>query len=87
MTEKTLTRRQALIGATGVMAAAATVAAGPAQAEFQPAMQAAMTALLNARQKLMQATADKGGHRVIALAHIDKAIVQVQLGIQWDNTH
>jgi hypothetical protein len=87
MSEKTMSRRQALVAVAGMAAAATTVAATPAHAEFQPAMLAARAALQDARTKLLWATADKGGHRMIALAHIDKAINQVNLGIQWDNTH
>lgn len=84
---KTMTRRQALFATTGAVAAVAGVAATPAHAEYQPAMQAAIVALNNAKSSLMLATADKGGHRVIALAHINQAIQQVQLGIQYDNVH
>jgi hypothetical protein len=87
MSEKIINRRQALIATTGMIAAAATVAASPAQAEFQPAMEGALIALQDARTKLMVATSDKGGHRMFAIAHIDKAIAQVNLGIHWDNTH
>jgi hypothetical protein len=87
MSEKIMSRRQALIATTGMIAAAATVAASPAQAEFQPAMEAALAALHDARAKLMLATTDKGGHRIFAVSHIDKAITQVNLGIHWDNTH
>ncbi len=87
MSENTLSRRQALVAVAGMATAAAAVAATPAHAEFQPAMLAARAALHDARQKLLLATADKGGHRILAIGHIDKAITQVNLGIHWDNTH
>jgi hypothetical protein len=84
-----MNRRQALrLAATGALAAAAGAAlVSPAQAEYQPMMQAALNSLNNARAQLMNATADKGGHRVMAINLIDQAIVQVQLGIAWDDTH
>ncbi len=87
MSSKLFTRRQALIAASGAAAAAAAIAATPASAEYQPAMQAALTALANAKNALLMGTADKGGHRVVAINLIDQAMAQVQLGIQYDNTH
>jgi hypothetical protein len=87
MSETMMTRRHALFAVAGAATAAAAVTAAPAHAEFQPAMQAALGALYDAHSKLMMATADKGGHRVVALDYINKAILQVNLGIQWDNTH
>jgi hypothetical protein len=88
MPEKMLTRRQALIATAGMAtAAAAAVAATPAFAEFQPMMQAALNSLSTARAQLMNGTSDKGGHRLAAVALVDQAITQVQLGISWDDTH
>ena len=53
MSEKMLTRRQALIATAGMAtAAAAAVAATPAFAEFQPMMQGALNSLTTARAKL-----------------------------------
>jgi predicted DNA-binding transcriptional regulator YafY len=86
MSSKMFTRRQALVAASGA-AAAAAVGASPAAAEYQPAMQAALTALYNAKNALLMGTPDKGGHRVAAIALINQAITQVQLGIQYDNVH
>jgi hypothetical protein len=87
MSEKTMSRRQALFTVAGAAAATAAMTAAPAHAEFQPAMQTALASLKDARQSLMWATADKGGHRVMALALINQAIQQVHLGIHWDNVH
>jgi len=88
MSEKMLTRRQALIATAGMAtAAAAAVAATPAFAEFQPMMQGALNSLTTARAKLMNGTSDKGGHRLAAIALVDQAITQVQLAINWDDTH
>lgn len=85
MSEKMLTRRQAMFATAGAAAAVAAVSATPASAEFQPAMQATLNALHNARSSLLLATADKGGHRLAALGLINQAINHVQAGIQFDN--
>ena len=47
----------------------------------QPHMDNAMNALLNARSELQVAEHNKGGHRVAALDLVNRAINQVQLGI------
>src|SRR5262245_53029188 len=48
----------------------------------QPHMQAALTALENAKDSLEKATADKGGHRVKALGFVKDAIDEVKKGIE-----
>ncbi|MFL6254844.1 MAG: hypothetical protein ACJ74T_07460 [Pyrinomonadaceae bacterium] len=53
----------------------------------QPHMQAALDKLQSARSNLEAATDDKGGHRVKALEHVNKAIDEVQKGIEYDRTH
>ena len=58
-----------------------------AQAENQPHMQAAMASLKAAKDQLQKATADKGGHRVKAIAATNTAIQEVEAGIAYDNTH
>jgi hypothetical protein len=87
MAEKTLTRRQALVAAGGFAVAASGVAATSAHAEYQPMMQAALNSLTMAKAQLVNGTADKGGHRMAALNHVNQAIMQVQLGIAFDDTH
>jgi hypothetical protein len=87
MSEKSLTRRQALVATGGIVAALSAIGATAAKAEFQPMMQAAMNSLTMARAQLINATADKGGHRIAALNHVNQAIAQVQLGIGFDETH
>jgi hypothetical protein len=52
---------------------------------MQPQMQAARRNLVEARQNLSRATADKGGHRVRALRLIDQALSEVDAGIRFDN--
>ncbi|HWW75522.1 MAG TPA: hypothetical protein VNZ44_09000 [Pyrinomonadaceae bacterium] len=53
----------------------------------QPHMEAALDKLRSARSNLEAATDDKGGHRVKALEHVNKAIDDVQKGIEYDRTH
>ena len=48
----------------------------------QPHMKAALSQLNNAKKNLEEATADKGGHRVKALAFVSKAIDEVALGLE-----
>ena len=50
----------------------------------QPHMQAALRSLQEARAQLANATHDKGGHRVDALKAVDRAIAEVQRGIEFD---
>lgn len=59
----------------------------PAHADAQPRMQAALQQLEGAKTHLENATADKGGHRVKAIAATKEAIEQVKKGIEYDNTH
>lgn len=53
----------------------------------QPHMQAALTALQTAQAQLKSATPDKGGHRQAAIEATERAIAQVQKGIEFDKTH
>ena len=48
-------------------------------------MAKALNSLEDARKALDNATADKGGHRVKALALVNDAIVEVKAGIEFDN--
>ena len=54
------------------------------RAEDQPHMKAAMDALEQAKQHLQQAERDKGGHRAKALQHVDMAMQQVRMGMNYD---
>jgi len=58
---------------------AGNLTAGP-----QPNMTAALALLGQAKSKLQNATADKGGHRVKAIALINQAISEVEAGIAAD---
>ncbi len=74
-----------LIAALMIMCALAAVscAATTTRAD-QPHMQAALQSLQEARAHLANATHDKGGHRVDAIQAVDRAIAQVQRGIDFD---
>ena len=52
-----------------------------AGAPDQPHMQAALSALVNAKNNLNNATADKGGHRAKALDYVRDALSEVRKGI------
>jgi hypothetical protein len=58
-----------------------------AEAEPQPHMRAALESLKVANDQLGKATADKGGHRVKALALVGQAIDEVKAGIEFDSKH
>jgi hypothetical protein len=53
----------------------------------QPHMQAALQALEEAKRHLLEASHDKGGHRVKALKLTEEAIEHVKEGIRYDRTH
>ncbi|QSQ10871.1 hypothetical protein [Myxococcus landrumensis] len=73
---------------TVLVAAVAFVLGGfaqQAQAERQPRMRDAMAHLEKALSALQNASPDKGGHRVKALALTEQAISEVREGIKHDN--
>ena len=55
--------------------------------EEQPEMTAAVQHLREAQRNLESASHDKGGHRERAIQLVNQAITEVDLGIQYDNTH
>ena len=63
------------------------VISNPVRAENQPLMKMALKHLQVAKSKLKKASHDKGGHRVKAMEHIEKAIAEVQKGIHHDNAN
>ena len=65
----------------------AIACAGAKSVEPQPHMKGAMNALQTAKDHLQQASADKGGHRVAAISLVNRAIAEVQAGIDFDNSH
>jgi len=48
----------------------------------QPHMQAALAHLQGAKAELQDATTDKGGHRVRAIALVNQAIGEVEAGME-----
>jgi hypothetical protein len=73
-----VTRQRLLIG----MLVVTSMGVGYALAQ-QPHMDAALRILEDARHELVQAAANKGGHRVRAIALVDQAIDQVRQGIAF----
>lgn len=63
--------------------AAALVAASSASIAAQPHMEDALASLMQARESLEKAVADKGGHRVKAIKAVDAAIAEVKAGIEF----
>ena len=53
----------------------------------QPYMQDALRDLDNAKRELQQAARNKGGHRANAIGLINRAIVEVNKGINFDRRH
>ncbi|MGH9873576.1 MAG: hypothetical protein ACRD9S_14090 [Pyrinomonadaceae bacterium] len=53
----------------------------------QPYMRAARADLQQARARLQAALANKGGHRVKAIEHVNNAIALVNQGIAFDRRH
>jgi len=70
-----------------VLGATLLTGATESREERQPHMQKALGSLNVALNQLQAATADKGGHRVKAIALTKDAIEQVRLGIAADNAH
>ena len=58
-----------------------------AEADRQPHMRVALATLKKAKNQLVAATPDKGGHRVKAIELVTSAIAEVEAGIKFDNTH
>ena len=85
--KKLIIRRHVLapIAAVTVTGALLPLVAEDASAEMQPMMLAAQQSLIQAREQLQRATADKGGHRVRAIRLIELALNEVDAGIRFDN--
>lgn len=67
--------------AAGALLASAALVGGALA--NQPNMWRAMGALQNARAALMEAEPNKGGHRERAIELVDRAIAEVQAGIDF----
>ena len=53
----------------------------------QPHMRLALEAMKTAKHHQDEATADKGGHRVKAMEHLNMAITETEAGIAYDASH
>jgi hypothetical protein len=90
----TTTRWRAALGiATALMLAPAAHASAhtpssrpspAARVEPHPQINQAIIALEAARMHLRRAAHDFGGHRVAAIAAIDRALIQLRLALQFD---
>jgi hypothetical protein len=69
-----------------VTAIASGFVAGHASAD-QPHMQSALEHLRLAKEELLRADRDKGGHRERALRLTNDAIAEVERGVRYDRHH
>lgn len=88
MPQKKIGRREiAPMVAAGVTAAALIGATTPAAVAYQGNMERALASLQDAFASLQAATPNKGGHRERAMDLIQRAMAQVQEGIDFANAH
>jgi hypothetical protein len=78
-------RRLALAAAAAALAGAAL--APSAAHAAHPRIQAAITALSDAKAEMQAAATDFGGHRVKAIEACDRAIRQLEAALNWANAH
>jgi len=62
-----------------------SILSASANAMRQPAMERSLQALQNAERILKRALPNKGGHRVRAIKHVQRAIREVRKGIDYAN--
>jgi len=91
MPSSRITRRTAIstiglvgLALPGLLESQPAASSSPAQ---QPHMRAALEALRTAKRHLEMAEADKGGHRVKAIALVNDAITETQAGIAYAAGH
>jgi hypothetical protein len=85
--EETVMKHRSILGAFLLCATLiGGFVAGRAHAA-QTHMAAARNHLRSARQELQQATADKGGHREKAIGIVDRAIGEVDAGMEYARSH
>jgi hypothetical protein len=77
MTAPKLNRREM----AGMVAAATALAATPAVAAGQPRMEKALSYCEAALKELKNAKANKGGHRIEAIQHLEYVIQEIKRGI------
>jgi hypothetical protein len=86
MSAEKLNRRQLVALAAGAAAVGTTMASTSTEA-YQGNMERALSSLFNALASLREATSNKGGHRVKAMALVQQAIEQTQAGVEFANEH
>jgi len=69
------------------LALIALVAASTVAVAAQPHMETALAHLEQALAQLKLASSDKGGNRVDAIRAVEKAIVEVRRGVEYDRSH
>ena len=80
------TKRKLIVPVALLAAFGGGLAASSASAD-QPYMHDALDQLRAARATLSAGAPDKGGHRVRAIALVDRAIAEVRTGIDVGRTH
>ncbi|HEY1886296.1 MAG TPA: hypothetical protein VGG86_09620 [Roseiarcus sp.] len=85
MSQDTRSRRR-MLGAAALAAPALALSALPAEA-YQGNMERALSALSAAMESLQGATPNKGGHRERAMHLIERAMYEVQAGIDFAYQH
>ena len=82
MNSENMSRRQIAALMAGAAAAGATLGSTTAEA-YQGNMERALSSLFDALGSLREASSNKGGHRVQAMALVQQAIAQTQAGIEF----
>jgi hypothetical protein len=85
MTQDMVSRRR-MLGAAAFAAPTLALSALPAEA-YQGNMERALSALSAAMESLQAATPNKGGHRERAMHLVERAMSQVQAGIDFASQH
>ena len=77
------TVKQRIMGSCAVLALMLALSSPVPAAGQHPQIEAALTALQNAKEHLQQAAHDFGGHRVDAIHAIDEADHQLRICLQY----
>jgi len=87
MTDAKIDRRRLALLTAGAAAALGTIGAASKAEAYQGNMERALSSLYDAMASLREASSNKGGHRVKAMALIQQAIEQTQAGIEFADDH
>jgi hypothetical protein len=86
-TDNTTRRNVLQIAAAGAGAAVLLAASAGGALAYQGNMERALAELQTALQSLREATPDKGGHKATAIGLIERAMSEVQAGIDFAAQH